>query len=429
MLLVEFTWGVGMFVTLASTTLPTYFAALHYKNLLAITIFLITALPLLMQFFGRSLIEKFKKKKKGLITLHAFVILPYFIIAYTDILFLHSNPSQQAIIVCIMFAFSQFSIGFIVPVWVDMIAQIIPSHVRGQYFGYSSGFVAIGGVLGGAIQIYLVNTLNNTAFRYCFLTTAIFYTLSMCVFAIVPISEDAFNHPKTDNLIKYFKNGLSAFSSSNFRFYIISCFLYTVAGGIIPYLVNFATDPVIFNSIKSGLGLPKEIFSQMTFIQALIGGIGAMIIGIIVDKRGPRRPWLAFILFIPVVLLLFPFISNDTVKLFGILLNVSPAFLISVSLIGMMGISWAVTAPAVLEFSPDGDKSSSIALSNFTLVPAAAAGPMIMQWIINNYGYKPAFLLSIIIAIVAAIFALFINQRVKREDGTAVYADPSHHIN
>jgi MFS family permease len=428
MLLVEFTWGIGVFVTLSTTTLPTYFTTLSYNKLLAVTIFLVTALPLLMQFFGRSLIEKFKHKKRGLILLHFFVIAPYLVIAYTDSLFLHSNPQLQALIVCVMLAFSQFSIGFIIPVWMDMIAQIIPEHLRGQYFGFSSGFVAIGGVLGGAMQIYFVNTLGDSAFRYCFFATGIFYILSMLAFSTVPIAESAFEHPKIDNLIQYFKKGFSAFASKNFRFYIISCFLFTVACGIIPYLVNYATDPIKVSSINSGIGLPKEIFSQMTFIQALIGGIGAMIIGIIIDKRGPRRPWLTFILFIPIVLFLFPLITNHTVNISGIMLNISPAFLISVSLLGMMGISWAVTAPAVLEFSPDGDKSSPVALANFTLVPAAAAGPMIMQWVINNYGYKPAFLLSTIIAIIAAIFALFIRERVKRRDGQTMYADPSHHI-
>jgi len=428
MLLVEFTWGIGVFVTLSTTTLPTYFTTLSYSKVLAVTIFLITALPLLMQFFGRSLIEKFKHKKRGLILLHFFVIVPYLVIAYTDSLYFNTNPHLQALIVCVMLAFSQFSIGFIIPVWVDMIAQIIPAHLRGQYFGFSSGFVAIGGVLGGAFQIYFVNTQGNAAFRYCFFTTSIFYILSMMVFSTVPISENAFKHPKIDNLIQYIKKGFTAFASKNFRLYIISCFLFTVACGIVPYLVNFATDPVAVNSLKSGIGLPKEIFSQMTFIQALIGGIGAMIIGIIIDKRGPRRPWLTFILFIPVVLILVPLITNKTVNISGIMLNISPAFLISVSLLGMMGISWSVTAPAVLEFSPDGDKSSPVALANFTLVPAAAAGPMIMQWVINNYGYKPAFLLSMSIAVVAAIFALFIHERVKRRDGQAIYADPSHHI-
>jgi MFS family permease len=428
MLSVEFAWGIGVYVTLTSTTLPTYFSSLNYSKILAITIFLVTALPLLMQFFGRSLIEKFKYKKKGLIFLHLFVIAPYLVIAYADFLFLQSNPQMLALIICVMLAFSQFSIGFIIPVWMDMIARIIPEHLRGQYFGFSSGFVAIGGVLGGAMQIYFVNTQGLAAFRYCFFSTAVFYIISMCLFSLVPIAESAFEHPKIENMLQYLKKGFSAFTSKNFRLYIVSCFLFTVATGIIPYLVNYATDPVLVGSIKSGIGLPKEIFSQMTFIQALIGGIGAMIIGIVIDKRGPRRPWLVFILFIPVVLILFPMISNQTINISGILLNISPAFLISVSLLGMMGISWAVTAPAVLEFSPDGDKSSPVALANFTLVPAAATGPMLMQWVINNYGYKPAFLLSIGIAVTAAMFALFIRERVKREDGQAQYADPSHHI-
>ncbi len=428
MLLVEFTWGVGVFVTLPSTTLPIYFTTLHNNKLLAITIFLISALPLLMQFFGRSLVEKFKHKKNGIIILHIFVILPYLVIAYTDSLFLHSNPPLQAVIVCIMLAFSQFSIGFIIPVWMDMIAQIIPAQYHGQYFGYSSGFVAIGGILGGLIQIYLVSILGDVSFRYCFMATAIFYALSMFVFSTVPINESAFKHPEIDNLLQYFKKGLKAFSSKNFRLYIISCFLFTVAAGIIPYLVNYATGLPTGQLNKYGLGLPKEIFSQMTFIQAFIGGICAMIIGIIVDKRGPRRPWLSFILFIPVVLILFPLITNTTIHIFGIFLNISPAFLISVSLLGIMGISWSVTAPAVLEYSPDGDKSSPVALANFTLVPAAATGPMLMQWVINNYGYKPAFLLAIIIAVIAAIFALFIKERIKKEDGQVLYTDPSHHI-
>jgi MFS family permease len=84
-----------------------------------------------------------------------------------------------------------------------------------------------------------------------------------------------------------------------------------------------------------------------------------------------------------------------------------------VLLLGIFNTNWTVSAAALLEYSPAGDKSSYVALSNLINFLPAAVSPIILGMIIGTagLGYPPAFMLCGVTGVIAVLFALLIKGR------------------
>jgi MFS family permease len=123
------------------------------------------------------------------------------------------------------------------------------------------------------------------------------------------------------------------------------------------------------------------------------------VLGWLVDHHGPRWPWVVMTLFMPAVALLYP------------LGGFMPLFVGCTFVTGMLTTSWAVTAPAMLELSPDGDKSAYIALTNLAALAPATVGPFIMAGLIEGSGYRAAFLATAVAGVLAFFVALTLRGR------------------
>ncbi|MHB1001045.1 MAG: MFS transporter [Armatimonadota bacterium] len=413
LLIVEFIWGMGIYFTLPATTIPSYLRSLGASpRMIGLTAMIITALPLLLQFYGRSVLDRFKDHQKGLVILHLIVITPYYIIPWMDSIFASTNPALLAWLVIGLLALSQVLLGLCIPVWIDMIAQVIPSPLRGRYFGLSTGAIAVGGIIGGGAQMYLQGWLGDSIFRGLFIASGICYTISMGAFYLTPIPKEAFNHPVEPSVFNSLKKGIRAcHPKSNFARFAASSIMLALAMTIVPFLVVYATDA------QKGLGLPSGIFTFMTFTQAIGGAVGALLLGWMVDHHGPRLPWICMISMITIVILVFPHAATSPIHAS---ITIYPVLVLCSLLMGVLSSNWAVSAPAMLEFSPDGDKSSYIAVTNVLSFFPAALGPVVMASYITSHGYEYALHIALAAGIAAILFALTIRckQRVQ-EQGTA----------
>lgn len=407
MLVTEFLWGAGMYFVLPATTVPSYLASLHASaTTIAVMIVVVVSLPLLLQFFGRGILERFSHKKTGIVIMHAFVIIPYGIIPLIDYLLHGQHPQLLITLIIVFLGVSQASISFITPIWLDMLAQAIPLPIRGSYFGISAGCSAIGGIGGGSALLGLQHWLGPAVYRGAFLATSICFTLSIVAFWFAPIPESAFHHPPEPPLLTRLRTAARACHlRTDFGRLIASNALQTLTAAVVPFLVVFAVS-------ARGLRYPEGIFSTLTLVQAVGAALASVILGGFVDRHGPRWPWVAVTLIIPVVVLLYPLGGMITI------------LLLCTFLVGALTGHWTVAAPAMLELSPEGDKSSFVSIANLIGLPSAVCGPLIIAALIRGAGFPAAFLFALIAGLLACGVALTIRGR-KTKNGPDV---PEHAV-
>jgi MFS family permease len=401
LLLTEFLWGMGTFFTLPVTTMTAYLSALQAPPLvIGLIVTVMGSLVVLPQIFGRSVIERFRHRKRGVILLHACVLTPYLLIPLLDMLL---NPGQRGLLVGLILGLlgvSQVLIGFIVPVWLDMTARLIPVSIRGSYFGVASSAFSLGGIFAGQALIWMAGGLGDAVFRGAFLASGCCFILSMTAFACAPIPETAFEHAPEPSIVARLRRSLAAcHPRTNLGRFLLSNVCFTLALGITAYVTIFASD-------ARGLGYPRAIFGYLTQMQALGGAAGALLLGLVVDRRGPRGPWIGMILLLPAALLLLWHGAS------------LPLLTLCALLLGTFITLWSITGPAMLELSPDGDKSGFVAVVNLATFPAGALGPLLMGAVISGGGYRAAFLLAAIIAGLALIPALTLRRRAHTSTPT-----------
>jgi MFS family permease len=394
MLSCEFLWGIGTFFVLPSTTLPVFLTA-HGASPLVIGTMATAmgALPLLCQLLGRQIIERFPHRKTGLILMHGPIIAPYFVVAALEWL-LKGHPALMVVLAILLLAVSQVAMGMVIPLWLDMVSRVVPSTFRGRYFGFSMGAYALGGILGGTALAALERSLGRDVFVAAFVCAGTFFAAAMAAFAAAPVPESAFYHESVPPLGVRLKRSLGACRlDSDFGKLVWSYAAVSFAAGIIPFLVVYAIDA------RNGLGYPPGVFGRITFLQALGGGVGSVFLGWMVDHHGPRWPWVAATLVVPTVTVL---VVHGAIW---------PVLAACSLLAGVLLAHWSVSAPALLEFSPEGDKSSYVAIANLIGFVPATVGPLLFGGLIQGWGYSAAFAAAGLIGLLALFPALGLRRR------------------
>lgn len=394
LLMTEFLWGFGSFFVLSTTTLPAYLQSLGAGPvIIGVLATGMGALMVAAQVFGRAIIDRFRRRKRGVILLHVSVIAAYLLIPVLDVLLRDRHRDALIVGILVLLALSQLIIGPVIPVWVDMVGRIVPGEVLGRYFGLASGTFALGGILGGTILTLLTDWLGPNVFRGAFLTAGLCFACSMTAFACTPVPESAFEHPPMPSVWAQVRQAMRACApGTDLGRLLVSNALLMLALGITTFIVVYAGDP-------RGLGWSETIFSRMTLWEAFGGAGAALLLGWLVDRTGPRAPWIGFVLVLPAILLLLPFGRS------------LPVFVVSSLLLGSFIASWGIVGPAILALSPPGDKSGYVALVNLGGLPSTLIGPPLLGWLIGTRGYPTAFVLAGVLALAALIPALLIRPR------------------
>ncbi len=394
LLVTEFVWGVGTFFVLPATTVPAFLTA-RGASPMAVGLMAVAmgALPLLCQFFGRSVLDRFRDRRLGVICLHVPVVLPYALVAAADVL-LPGYPLAVAGLCIGLLGVSQIALGIVTPVWLDMISRLIPLEWRGRYFGFSSGAFALGGIVGSSALYGLERMAGAFVFPAAFAIATACFLVSMSVFATVPVPASMFQHPAEGPLSARVRNAVRACGwRTNFGRLIGSYAGVLMAAAVAPFIVVYAMDAT------HGLGYPSNVFARLTVLQAVGGAVGAVALGWMVDHHGPRWPWVFATLVVPLVVVLLPHGGYW------------PVLALCAALGGVLSTHWSVSAPALLEFSPAGDKSAYVAVANLVAFVPASLGPLVYGGLIQRVGFEPAFWVAGAIGLAAAVPALMLRRR------------------
>ena len=326
------------------------------------------------------------------------VILPYFIIPLCDVLLGATHRATLITLVVVLLACSQIVLGLIIPVWIDMVAQVIPLAVRGSYFGLAATGYAAGGILGGFLLTQLQLWQGDNIFRLAFAVTGCFFLLSMTIYAFSPVTEAAFDHPPEPSILTRMRNALRACSlRTDFGRLVLGSMAQACAASVLPFVTVYVLD-------ARGLGYPRALFSQLTLWQALGGTAAGLVLGSLIDRIGPRIPWLATTLIVPLAMLLLPH---------G---GALPLLVLATLLLGVLNAHWSVTGPALLELSPPGDKSGYIAIANMALFIPSALAPLLLGVLIDQRGYLPAFTAAAVAGLLAFAISLTLRNRPRQPE-------------
>lgn len=402
LLATEFAWGLGTFFALPTTTVPAFLTSRGASPVMVgLMATAMGALPLLLQFFGRDVLDTFGNRRRGVILMHVPIIAPYAVVALIDVV-LGGHPAWVIGLTIAVLGVSQVALGVVTPVWLDMISRIIPLEWRGRYFGFSTGAFALGGIAGSAVLFMLERRLGTHVFPVAFGIAAVLFTVSIGLFSTVPFSDAVFEHPREASpLVRITRAVRTCGWRTDFGRLVASYAGVVLAAAVLPFLVVYAMD------VRHGLGYPAGVFTRLTVLQALGGAAGAVTLGWMVDHHGPRWPWVAATLVVPVVVLLLPY-GGAWPVLAGCTL-----------LAGVLSTHWSVSAPALLELSPDGDKSAYVAVANLVAFVPASVGPMIYGGLIQDVGFAAAFGVAGAAGLAATLPALLIRRRVRGETAPA----------
>jgi len=402
MLLTEFLWGLGNFFVLLTTTLTTYLLSLGASPIvIGMLVIAMTSLGLFPQLFGRAVLERFRRRKRVIVIFHLTCAAQYLAIPIAHHLLAARYPQVQIGLTIGLLAISQMAIALAVPVWMDMQAHVVPLHLRGRYYGLSALFYAGGGVLSGIGLTRLHQVLTpELAYQVAFFIATAFFILSMCSFSLAPIPASAFEHPPEPSVwSRIAKSARACRPRTDFGRLVISNAVLALAVAVTPFLIAYAEDG------RLGLGFSsKSIDGWATICQAVGSAGGGMLLGSLIDRIGPRLPWMMLTALIPVVVLLMPYGHNLPV--------LSLAFLLA----GVLNTPWSVTGPAMLEYSPPGDKSGYIAIANVVCLLPAAFGALFIGYSINAWGYPTAFVVAGISGLVAFLLGMTLRNRAAAPD-------------
>jgi len=393
LLLTEFLWGLGNFFVWPTTTLPAYLIELGASRLIIGALAVaIGSLMLIPQLFGRAVINRVRHRKRGIIFLHACFIAPYFLIPMLHRLLVPDRAALHIALTLGLLALGSICMGFVLPIWLDMLAQVVPLSLRGRYFGIGTLCFAGGGVLGGLGLSWLQATFGPAAYLGAFLVAGIFFCLSMVSFALAPVPVSAFEHPPEPSLWHRVRTSLHAcHPRTDFGRLVMSFGVLTLAMAVVPFMIAYAIDG------KQGLGFQDRVVGWLTICQALGSAGGGVVLGSLIDRIGPRLPWVAATAVVPLALLLLPFGGS------------LPVLMAAFVLAGVLNTHWSVTGPAMLELSPPGDKSGYVAVANMVGFLPSTLGALLLGRSIDVWGYTPAF----IIAAAAGVLALLIGFTIR----------------
>lgn len=395
LLLTEFLWGLGNFFVLPTTTLPAYLRELGAAPIIiGVLSIAMSSLVLFPQMFGRVVIERFAHRKRAVMMLHLLCASCYLLIPISHRFLVPAHRAAQVWTMIGLLAVGQLAIGLVTPVWMDMLSQVVPLPLRGRYFGMSSLFFAGGGLLGGLGIMLLQSLWKGHAYQGTFLVASAFFIISMCSFAAAPIAESALSHPAEPSLLSRLRISIAACHlRTNFGRLVASYAVQALAASVVPFLMIYVLDQ------RRGLGYGDTIVGLITCFLALGSAFGGLLLGSLVDRLGPRVPWAIATLLVPAMMLLIPF-GRST----GILIAV---FLLA----GMLNALWAVSGPAMLELSPEGDKSGYIAMANLIGFIPTTVGYLLIGLLIGVWGFHIAFVAVCVAGGLAFLVGLSIRGR------------------
>jgi MFS family permease len=338
--------------------------------------------------FGAKLVANMPRKLTFILKGTVWERVPYLIIAFLLIFLAPKNPTLTLNLSLLLLFVTTFAGGILFPAWLDLIGKIIPPFKRGTFF-------AIGGGLGGATGIiasfiarrFLELYPFPINFFYCFLSASISLGISYIFISLAKEPESEINSEEID-FLGYIKRLPSILSNDkNFTFYILARVISTLGSMGIGFYTIYSLKEFTLADEYAGI-FSAFLLGSQTLSTFLLGPIG--------DKKGHK-------------LILSLGILSIVLAYLGLLWGIShwTAYLAFI----FLGINYSAFNTSglalLIEFANQELRPIYVALSNAIIGPFSFLAPIIGGVLSSKIGYKPMFLLSLLLSLVGFIIMDF----------------------
>jgi len=298
------------------------------------------------------------------------------------------GPQMALMLTFLVLILQGLGAGFTATPWQSMIGKIIPSNIRGSFYGLQAAganlLASFSAILAGII-LTRMDTPQN--FTLIFLFACIFMIISYIFLALT--REKA--HQETVSTIskeEFWRNTRSILRQNrDFRWFLITRILGTFGMMAFAFYTVYAVNYY---------GVSEALIGLMTGVYMGTQIIANPVMGWIGDHWSHRG------------IMIIGMVSAAASALIAMWAPSANWFFLVFILAGIGNVAfWTVGLAMVLLFGGSSEKPSYIGLANTLVAPATILAPLLAGLIVDTKGYPAAFLTSAIGALISA-FAMAI---------------------
>ncbi len=331
--------------------------------------------------------QRFRSKKRLLLKTAIGQRIPWLLLAVVSYFWVTEDGSDVGLVLFFtLFALAAVGGSINLPVWFDLIAKITPVHLRGRLFAARSILGAILGVVGGwIVRMVLDSFPYRDSFALMLFLAFGVMMISYVFLAILKEENGVAPEPRVD--YRHFLHKLPDIleHERNYRNFLIADALLITATMAHAFFAVNAIEKFDLSDLHAG-----------TFTIAMMTGmiIGSLVFGFLADRFGHRLNLLlsaGSTAIACTVALIAPNVE------FYLIVFVGSAFTVGLVMISRL--------PLIAELSPERQRPTYGALSNFITSPFVLSG-ILAGWLANHFGYNVVFFSGGALAMVASVWLM-----------------------
>ena len=318
--------------------------------------------------------------------------LPFLVLGILSLFIADMNKTAALVITFALLIWQGLSAGMTANPWQNMIGKIIPSNMRGTFFGSQSAAANLLGSGGALAAGFFLETKGfPRGFTWAFFSCAASMAISMVALASTREPERA-EEPLPTELVSFWGNVRHILHTDrDFRWFIIGRFMFQFGTMASAFYTVYAVNKLGMNTITAG---------AMTSVLFIVQVASNLLFGWIADRIG-RLPVLRIGAASAVIATLIAYLAPSANWFFAVMIFSGAA----------LSTFWTIGIVFSLEFGSDSDRPTYVGLSNTLVAPAAILAPLLGGWIADTFSYQHTFLASFVFAlIVLAIMLKFVKS-------------------
>ncbi|MGC8777602.1 MAG: MFS transporter [Candidatus Caldatribacteriaceae bacterium] len=334
--------------------------------------------------WGAKVSERLERKLPFILKATLLERLPYLGMALTCFFFVPSAPLFALYLIFIFLGISTFAMGFLGPIWTEMIGKVIHRERWGLYFSFGNGIGALMGIWGSRIAENLLATRSFAQnFGYCFLFASIAMVISYVLLALTR-EEKAQIHPSSTGYLRSLFSMLR--EDQNFLRFLLARVLIAlgVMGGAF-YTVY----------LLAHFHLPDALVARYNAVLLVSQALSNFFWGPLGDKKGHK------------VVLLVGAMTMVWSNLFALFARGTWLFFVAFSFLGLNYSALSVGGMAILlDFAPPEKRSLYLGWGSFFAGFPSFFAPLLGGKIADYFGYSAVFWVALLVNFVGFLWLL-----------------------
>ena len=343
----------------------------------------------LPQLFTASRMARLRRFKPTVMLLTIHERLAYVGLMVVALLVPYIGLNTALIITFILLAWQGLGAGFTANAWQSMIAKIIPSNLRGRFFGGQAAaaniLMSFGALAGGYV---LESGGFPNGFALSFLLTAIFMAVSWVFlnFTREPESPEVLDssHPAAtfSGMWEILRR------DKNFSWFLVTRILAMVATMGFSFYIIYAVRRFDMDVVTAGW-----LTATLTIAQT----VGNIFMGWLGDRFGHR---------------LMLILGALAITFSSLLAWWAPSlgwFYLIFILAGLANVAiWTIGMAITVEFGTEVERPTYIGLSNTLVAPFSIVAPLVGGWMVDAISYQSMFISAAVLGVMTAIVLTFL---------------------